>query len=240
MSLLRGTALGVGAMMVIAGCASNSREIAPVYVSPMQFAGYSCDQLVAENQRIQSRIGQAAGNVDERASSDRVRMGVGLVLFWPALFFVRGDGPEAQEYARLQGEHQALEQAYIQKDCASRGMNEPDMDAGQAVEESAHSEATISAASSVATTSAAPTAGRLMSSTSSLRLVVGGTELVGRTCVVTSGGYRETVLSGGLFAAPIGNSLDIACSLPDGDTARAVIPPSEDGSFAPVIVVNID
>lgn len=236
MSLLRGAALGVGAVVVIAGCASSSREIAPAYVSPMHFEGYSCDQLVAENQRIQSRIGQAAGNVDERASSDRVRMGVGLVLFWPALFFVRGDGPEAQEYARLQGEHQALEQAYIRKDCASRGADEPDSMSGVAGEEAASVEATASATA----TSGAPSAGRLMSSTSSLRLVVGGTELIGRSCVVRSGGYHEAVLSGGLFAAPIGNNLDVTCSLPDGDTARASVPPSEDGTFPPIVLVEID
>ncbi|WP_200241917.1 hypothetical protein [Lamprobacter modestohalophilus] len=43
-------------------------------------------------------------------------MGVGLVLFWPALFFLAG-GDKKDELARLKGEYDALEQAAIQKDC---------------------------------------------------------------------------------------------------------------------------
>ncbi len=46
-------------------------------------------------------------------------MGVGLVLFWPTLFFLEGgDGPEAAEYARLKGERDAIEKVSIQKKCA--------------------------------------------------------------------------------------------------------------------------
>jgi hypothetical protein len=42
-------------------------------------------------------------------------MALGLILFWPSLFFLDGDGPEAQEYARLKGEYEALEVASIQE-----------------------------------------------------------------------------------------------------------------------------
>jgi hypothetical protein len=46
-------------------------------------------------------------------------MGVGLVLFWPALFFLEGgDGPEAVEYAQLQGDFEALQVNATQKNCA--------------------------------------------------------------------------------------------------------------------------
>ena len=45
-------------------------------------------------------------------------MGVGLILFWPTLFFLEGgDGPEAAEYARMKGEIDALETISIQKNC---------------------------------------------------------------------------------------------------------------------------
>ncbi len=36
----------------------------------------------------------------------------------PALFFIDGDTPQAQEYASLKGQFDALEQAAIQKDCS--------------------------------------------------------------------------------------------------------------------------
>jgi hypothetical protein len=44
-------------------------------------------------------------------------VGVSLVLFWPAIFFVGGDNASAAEVARLKGEMQAIEQANIAKNC---------------------------------------------------------------------------------------------------------------------------
>lgn len=109
----------VGAVALCAGCATGSKDIKASYVSPMTYDAYSCPQLVQETQRLQGRISSVAGDVDQKASGDRVKMGVGLVLFWPTLFFLKGDGPEAQEFARLKGEHQALEDAYVRRNCAN-------------------------------------------------------------------------------------------------------------------------
>ena len=54
---------------------------------------------------------------DER-KADNWQMGVGLVLFWPALFFLEGgDGPEAAEYAQLKGEFEALRDNSVTKKC---------------------------------------------------------------------------------------------------------------------------
>lgn len=110
----------VAAAIVLGGCATRSQDIRSTYVSPITYQNHTCQQLVQENQRIQSRIGELAGSVDQRASKDKVKMGVGLVLFWPTLFFLKGDGAEAQEYARLKGEHTALEQAYASRNCSQR------------------------------------------------------------------------------------------------------------------------
>lgn len=104
---------------LVAGCASNSKEIKAAYVSPMTYDRFECAQLVEENQRIQMRISEVSGDVDKRASGDKTKMGVGLILFWPTLFFLKGDGPEAQELARLKGEHDALEKAYVEKSCSN-------------------------------------------------------------------------------------------------------------------------
>lgn len=113
----------VGTILIaatVAGCASNSREISAAYVSPLAYNGYTCPQLAAEMQRIGTRVQQVSGTVDDRASNDSVAMGVGMILFWPALFFMKGDGPEAQELARLKGEYEAVNQAAIRNNC---GMN---------------------------------------------------------------------------------------------------------------------
>ena len=55
---------------------------------------------------------------DDVAENDAVAMGVGMVLFWPALFFIESDDHSA-EVARLKGEVEAIEIASIQKDCSS-------------------------------------------------------------------------------------------------------------------------
>jgi len=102
---------------LLAGCASSSEDIGAAYVSPLTYKDYDCDQVAAELQRVSARASQLGGEVDENATGDAVAMGVGLVLFWPALFFIDGNGPEANEYARLKGEYEALQQASIQKKC---------------------------------------------------------------------------------------------------------------------------
>ena len=63
--------------------------------------------------------------VRERGSEIRsvshTEAGVGLVQFWPTLFFRKGDGSEAQELARLKVEHGAIEHTYNREDCARDG-----------------------------------------------------------------------------------------------------------------------
>jgi hypothetical protein len=101
----------------LAGCASSSKEISAAYVSPITYQGYSCQQLAGELQRISGRVQQVSGTVDGRANNDAAMMGIGLILFWPSLFFIKGDGPEAQELARLKGEYDAVNQAAIRQNC---------------------------------------------------------------------------------------------------------------------------
>ena len=101
---------------ILAGCAQRADEIAPTYVSPIAYQNYSCQQIVEESARVSARAAQAAGVQDSQASSDAVAMGVGLVVFWPALFFIGGQDQSA-ELARLKGEMEALEQASIRKNC---------------------------------------------------------------------------------------------------------------------------
>lgn len=107
--LLGATALG--------GCASSTGGIEPAHVSSSRYSGYSCSRLRRESTRVSNRAQTIAGKVDKRASNDAVAMGVALVVFWPAAFFVKGDGPEADEYAELLGKRQAIEKAARRKGC---------------------------------------------------------------------------------------------------------------------------
>ncbi len=101
----------------VGGCAKSSSDIAAQYVSPMQYSSYSCSQLISEAQRIQGRYVQLGGRLDEAASNDATLTGVGMILFWPALFALGGTKGQEAEYARLKGEYDAVTQASIKKDC---------------------------------------------------------------------------------------------------------------------------
>jgi hypothetical protein len=59
----------------------------------------------------------ASGQQDKSRTGDKVATTVGVVLFWPALFFIDGDGPKAAELAQLKGQMDAIESASIQKKC---------------------------------------------------------------------------------------------------------------------------
>lgn len=102
---------------VLAGCASSPDKISAQYVSPMQYASYDCDAVREEMIRVSNHVQQVAGVQRKKAKNDQIAMGVGLVLFWPALFFLAG-GDKKEELSRLKGEYDALNQVAIQKRCA--------------------------------------------------------------------------------------------------------------------------
>ena len=103
--------------IALGGCATSSKDVATSYISPLQYQSFDCDQLAAENQRLQSRVNQLAGRLDEAATNDKAIGVVGAILFWPALFALGGMKPQEAEYARLKGEADAVQQSAIIKKC---------------------------------------------------------------------------------------------------------------------------
>jgi hypothetical protein len=83
----------------------------------LTYEDYNCKQIGGELERVSRRVNELASQVDSRASGDTAKMTVGLILLWPTLFFIHGNGPEAQEYGRLKGEYETLEKVSIQKEC---------------------------------------------------------------------------------------------------------------------------
>lgn len=117
MNQQRAVAAAVSVALALAGCATASKDIATTYVSPNQYASYDCPQLAAEAGRIQTRVVQLGGRLDQAAVNDAGIMAVGLILFWPVLFALGGTKQQEAEYARLKGEYDAVEQMAIQKKC---------------------------------------------------------------------------------------------------------------------------
>ena len=94
-----------------------SSDIAPSYVSQAPYMNMNCKQLEAEAETVSSRAIEAAGVQNKKAGNDAALVGVGMVLFWPSLFFVGKDGASSATVARLKGEMQAIENASNKKSC---------------------------------------------------------------------------------------------------------------------------
>ncbi len=118
MNLERTIVVAVSIALSVSGCATASKDIASTYVSPVQYSTYDCAQLAAEAQRIQARVIQLGGRLDQAAQNDAGIMAVGIILFWPVLFALGGTKQQEAEFARLKGEYDAVEQASIAKKCA--------------------------------------------------------------------------------------------------------------------------
>lgn len=116
MRILKLSVLIVVALFTSA-CATSSKQIAAAYVSPIQYQSFDCQQLMAEGDRIRGRVTALGGRLDEAASNDKMLMGAGLLIFWPALFALGGTKEQEAEYARLKGESDAVTQSMIQKKC---------------------------------------------------------------------------------------------------------------------------
>ncbi len=72
------------AVIFLGGCASSSDEVGSIYVSPLAYQQYNCQQIGQEAERVSRRAAEIAGVQDSKATSDAVMTGVGLVLFWPS------------------------------------------------------------------------------------------------------------------------------------------------------------
>jgi hypothetical protein len=103
-------------LSLLAGCATNPNKIAASYVSPLTYKDYDNDQIVMEMDHVGRRSAELYHSLKKEHQKDSGQMAVGLLLFWPALFFLEGgDGPEAAEYARLKGQYEALRTLAVQR-----------------------------------------------------------------------------------------------------------------------------
>jgi hypothetical protein len=115
--LKKTTAVALCIAITVGGCSTSSGNISAQSVSPLIYQSHDCDQLSAELARINVRTVELGGRLDQAASNDAALMTVGIVLFWPSLFFLGGTRAQEAEYARLKGEADAVMQAAVHKRC---------------------------------------------------------------------------------------------------------------------------
>lgn len=100
----------------LSACATSPDKVTAHYVPSSQYSHLTCDQVQTEIIKVSDRVAELTGAQQKDAESDAVAVGVGLVLFWPALFFLAGDDHSA-ELGRLKGEYEALETQATEKQC---------------------------------------------------------------------------------------------------------------------------
>lgn len=103
--------------LALAGCATRSANVPPKPGDPAEFAGWSCERLDDETDAVQQRAAEVAYDVDERVANNVVALGVGVMIFWPAMLAMRPDGLEADELGRLKGRFEALRTASARQRC---------------------------------------------------------------------------------------------------------------------------
>jgi hypothetical protein len=101
----------------VAACATAPDKISASYVSPAMYSSYDCTQLRAEMQRIAYKVDEVTGAQQTKARNDEIAMGVGLVIFWPALFFLGMGSDRKAELQSLKGSYDAINEASIMHRC---------------------------------------------------------------------------------------------------------------------------
>ena len=109
--------IGLAVVFVMSGCAQKASKIDAAYVSPLKYNNKSCRQIKNEVIRVNEKLVRISAKQDKASTNDAVAMGVGLVLFWPALFLLATTDDEKEEISRLKGEYTALKEAAAHKRC---------------------------------------------------------------------------------------------------------------------------
>lgn len=103
---------------LLASCATASKDIEATYVSSSKYGGKSCRSLENEFVDINNQVLSLSKKQDDKAQGDAVATGVSAVLFWPALFFIKGDNANADTLAGLKGEYDAVKRAAEKRGCS--------------------------------------------------------------------------------------------------------------------------
>lgn len=122
---------GLLGLAMLAGCATRAVDIQPLPVNAADFALWGCDRIHDEADRVQQQAAELAYAVDERAGHNIMALGLGLMVFWPAILSMRPEGLEAQDLARYKGRYEALLAAASQQRCAAPSTTLPQTQAAQ-------------------------------------------------------------------------------------------------------------
>ena len=104
-------------IVFLGACAAQPDQVAGTYFSPATYSSYNCSQLVAERNSVVRKVNELNGVQKQKADNDGAAMAVGMVLFWPALFFLGNKNDVAPQLATMKGTYEAITAAGTVKRC---------------------------------------------------------------------------------------------------------------------------
>lgn len=116
MRLLSSAALA--GIVALSACAQAPENIAPNVVSPVQYAGYSCQQLASEGQRISAQLAEYTGRQHNARSNDTATVTAAVIFLPIAGLFAMGGPDFAPQIAQLRGEVTAIQSAAVAAGCS--------------------------------------------------------------------------------------------------------------------------
>ncbi|MEI9928257.1 MAG: hypothetical protein WDN44_11905 [Sphingomonas sp.] len=105
------------AALAVSGCATSPKKIEANYIPAATYQHLDCTQLRNEMIQVGARRDALYQRIKRRNKSDKIVTGVGVLVAWPALFFLKGNGAVRDQYALLMGQYNALSENYKAKEC---------------------------------------------------------------------------------------------------------------------------
>ncbi len=109
--------LAITALAFVGACSKTAAQIEPSYVSKNTFSGMSCSALNNERAEIIHQVNEFTGKQNDAANTDAVLMGVGLILFWPALLAMPMGADHAEQLAAAKGSYDAITTKMVESGC---------------------------------------------------------------------------------------------------------------------------
>ncbi len=111
------TALLTLSCLALGACASTANDVTAKPVPMSAYDAYQCQELAAEYHRVSAEADKLASSIDQGAMAERIKMGVGVVLFWPALLLLDGETENHSSLASLKGERRTLANSMKARNC---------------------------------------------------------------------------------------------------------------------------
>lgn len=114
---MKRTIIAAASIALLGACATSPENIKPHFVPSSAYSSATCEELDADLKDARARLAIMLREQGEDAQADAVAMGIGLLVFAPALLVLAATDDREEEIGQLSGEVEGMTNAYVQKSC---------------------------------------------------------------------------------------------------------------------------